>query len=186
MASNLHLFVESAFMVYNTVQFAHIVGPILGGCINAQFGMSKTCVIMGWVGASAILVYILFAVFVYCTVHHENNLSLNLPDEVNVDNVDQPRTGRLDTISMMFDTENSAKDPETARLMTRQSNEDRHAQSFTMRSNMRVGGLRSTQARLSRPGGIRFDENSKRAGSGSNHSGSAHNDSFIVDMKKDQ
>lgn len=147
MASNLHLFVESAFMVYNTVQFAHIVGPILGGYVNAQFGMSKTCVIMGWVGASAILIYILFALFVYCTVHHENNISLNLPDEVNALD-DNQKTGRLDTISMMFEEEKSAKDPETARLMSRQSNEDRHAQSFTMRSNLRAGGLKSSQARL--------------------------------------
>ena len=80
-ASNLHLFVESAFTVYNVVQFAHVIGPILGGLINSEFVMKTTCVFMGWIGFGAIFVYLLFGIFVYCTVHHENALSLNINTE---------------------------------------------------------------------------------------------------------
>lgn len=84
-ASNLHLFVESTFMVYAIVQFAHVVGPIIGGLINTEVGMAQTCQIMGWVGVGVISIYLVVAIWVHCTVYEENTLDLALPDELNDD-----------------------------------------------------------------------------------------------------
>lgn len=80
-ASNLHLFVESTFMVYAIIQFAHIVGPIIGGLINTEVGMAKTCEKMGWVGIGAVILYLVFAIWVHCTLYEENTLELALPDD---------------------------------------------------------------------------------------------------------
>ena len=68
-ASNLHLFVESAFMVLAIIQVAHVLGPIIGGLINTGSGMSLTCIYMGIFGAASLLIYVIFAIYVYCTVH---------------------------------------------------------------------------------------------------------------------
>mmetsp|Transcript_42874 Transcript_42874/g.56697 ORF Transcript_42874/g.56697 Transcript_42874/m.56697 type:complete len:185 (+) Transcript_42874:647-1201(+) len=75
-ASNLHLFVESTFMVYAIVQFAHIIGPIIGGMLNTELGMAKSCQMMGWIGAFAIFLYLGFALWVHCTLYEENTISL--------------------------------------------------------------------------------------------------------------
>ena len=75
-ASNMHLFVESAMMVHAIMQLAHVIGPILGGLINTLVGMTSACVIMGYFGAGALVFYLIFALFVYCTVHQENTLAL--------------------------------------------------------------------------------------------------------------
>ena len=42
-ASNMHLFVESAFLVLSLVQICHVVGPILGGFLNTLEGMNEAC-----------------------------------------------------------------------------------------------------------------------------------------------
>ena len=76
-----YLFVESALMVHTIVQIAHIVGPILGGLINTFVGMPEACSIMGYVGATSLVFYLIFALYVYCTVYHENTLSLHLAEE---------------------------------------------------------------------------------------------------------
>ena len=68
-ASNMHLFVESAMMVHAIVQIAHVIGPILGGLLNTLVGMTSSCVIMGYFGAGTLFFYLIFALFVYCTVH---------------------------------------------------------------------------------------------------------------------
>ena len=81
-ASNLHLFVESAFMVYAIVQFSHIIGPIVGGILNTEVGSAETCRIMGWIGVGAISVYLIFALWVYCTLYEENALSLDGLDDL--------------------------------------------------------------------------------------------------------
>ena len=39
-ASNIHLFVESAFLVIALVRVAHVIGPVTGGLVNTQLGMS--------------------------------------------------------------------------------------------------------------------------------------------------
>ena len=75
-ASNMHLFVESAMMVHAIVQLAHVIGPILGGLINTFVGMKSACVIMGYFGAGSLVFYLVFALYVYCTVHRENSLAL--------------------------------------------------------------------------------------------------------------
>ena len=80
-ASNMHLFVESAMMVHAIVQLAHVIGPILGGLINTFVGMTSACVIMGYFGAASLVFYLFFALYVYCTVHHENSLALQEDDE---------------------------------------------------------------------------------------------------------
>ena len=77
-ASNLHLFVESAFMVHALMQMANVFGPILGGLINTAVGMQEACVKMGLFGIAAIGIYFLLAIFVNCTVYKENDLSLDL------------------------------------------------------------------------------------------------------------
>ena len=75
-ASNMHLFVESALMVHALVQIAHVVGPILGGMINSAVGMSKACTLLGYVGVGALVIYQALALWVFCTIHQENNLAL--------------------------------------------------------------------------------------------------------------
>lgn len=68
-------------MVHSLVQVAAVIGPIMGGAINTMQGMQQTCLIMGIVGAASLIVYLLFAIFVWCTVHHENDLPRNLGQE---------------------------------------------------------------------------------------------------------
>lgn len=76
-ASNLHLFVESTYMVICLIQLVHIGGPILGGALNAKNdSISMTCFNMSQFGLGCLTVYFLLSVFVYCTVHHENELKL--------------------------------------------------------------------------------------------------------------
>ena len=72
-----YLFVESALMVHAIVQIAHVIGPILGGLINSYSGMPEACMVMGYVGATSLVFYLIFALYVYCTVYHENTLSLH-------------------------------------------------------------------------------------------------------------
>ena len=75
-AANSHLFAESVFMVLALVQLMHVIGPIIGGLINAEVGMSTTCLSMAYMGMGCLVLYVVFAIFVYCTVHQENNLNL--------------------------------------------------------------------------------------------------------------
>lgn len=77
-ASNLHLFVESAFVVLTLVQICHVIGPIIGGFINTLEGMSQACVQMGFVGGASLFLYTLGAIWVQCTVHKENSLALDI------------------------------------------------------------------------------------------------------------
>ena len=77
-ASNLHLFVESAFMVHALMQMANVFGPILGGLINTAVGMQGACEKMGIVGIYAMGIYLILALIVSCTVHKENDLSLDV------------------------------------------------------------------------------------------------------------
>ena len=74
-ASKTHLFVESTFMVYSVLQFAHIIGPITGGLINTDYTMARTCTIMGLLGITATTFYFVFAIWVHLTID-DNTLSL--------------------------------------------------------------------------------------------------------------
>ena len=81
---------------------------------------------MGWIGFGAISIYLLFAIFVYCTVHHENDLSLNMSDNLNSE------LGRQKTLTSMMIIENDRKltgnGTDALRLMTG-TNESNHPQS---------------------------------------------------------
>ena len=91
-ASNMHLFVESALMVHAIVQIAHVVGPILGGLINTVVGMPQACMMMGYFGAASLVFFLIFGLFVYCTVHQENTLALR-------DDEDFTPPGRTDNMN---------------------------------------------------------------------------------------
>ena len=76
-----HLFAETIFMVIALVQVMHIIGPITGGFINSSVGMSQTCLSMGYIGTGCLILYLVFAMVVQCTIHEENTLNLNLHDD---------------------------------------------------------------------------------------------------------
>ena len=76
-ASNLHLFVESTYIVICLIQLVHVAGPIIGGLLNTlNESMSMTCFNMSQFGLYCLGVYAVLALLVYCTVHHENDLKL--------------------------------------------------------------------------------------------------------------
>ena len=114
-ASNLHLFVESTFIVHSLVLVAHVVGPVVGGLINAQVGMNETCTMMGIFGSASIVIYSIFALFVYCTVHQENEIALLKEEDLNGDEV-QHRNER--SIRQLLD------DPDEHRLIQEQRSRD--------------------------------------------------------------
>ena len=87
------MFAEAVFKVMGLVQLMHVIGPIMGGLVNSSVGMSKTCLSMGYVGAGSILLYLVFALFVYCTLHTENNISLNLHTNDDEDNINDITIG---------------------------------------------------------------------------------------------
>ena len=72
-------------MVHTLVQVAAVIGPILGGVINSNTGMQRTCFVMSIAGAVSMAFYLVFAIFVWCTVHNENDL---LPQASTLDNTD--------------------------------------------------------------------------------------------------
>lgn len=81
---------------------------------------------MGWIGFGAIFIYLLFAIFVYCTVHHENDLSLSAGDNLNSE------LGRQKSLTSMMIIENdrklTGKGTDALRLLTG-TNESNHPQS---------------------------------------------------------
>ena len=125
---------------------------------------------MGFVGAGSLVIYSIFALYVYCTVHEENTLTLMNEDDLsNRHNSDKKeKVGvNVDTIQRIFQMEDS--DHEGHGLLAKASDV------FTNRTNVLGFGRHK--------GG--FNEESKKASSGSAHgSEGGHNDSFIADMKK--
>ena len=92
-ASKTHLFVESTFLVYGLMQFAHIVGPIIGGLINTDYTMARTCTIMGLFGITACIMYLIASLWVYCTIQEEESLpnmrlSLHDLDDAEIEPID--------------------------------------------------------------------------------------------------
>ena len=77
----------------------HVIGPIMGGLVNSYVGMSQTCLSMGYVGAGSIFLYLVFALFVYCTLHTENIISLNLHTDDNEDNINDITIGQSQSLS---------------------------------------------------------------------------------------
>ena len=81
---------------------------------------------MGWIGFGAISIYLLFAIFVYCTVHHENDLSLSVGENLHSE------LGRCKSLTSMMIIENDRKltgnGTDALRLITG-TNESNHAQS---------------------------------------------------------
>ena len=112
-ASNMHLFVESAFLVHSLILAAHVIGPIMGGAINTMEGMQDTCIDMGIFGSVCLVIYLVFAIFVWCTVHRENHLSLREMD------VEQNTAGDAfnDNVRMINTDGSPTQDPEESRLL---------------------------------------------------------------------
>jgi len=119
-ASNLHLFVESIFMVYSVMQLAHIIGPIVGGLINTELGMVQTCQVMGQIGAIAVFLYLVLGLWVHCTLHEENTLSL---EDIEIDELDP---------EVRFAT---AQSPHALRSSMRLSTHNAGASAFTISQN---------------------------------------------------
>lgn len=60
------------------------MGPIIGGIINTELGMAKTCNVMGQIGVGTVFLYLVFSFWVWCTVHEENDLrdlNISMRDE---------------------------------------------------------------------------------------------------------
>lgn len=115
-AANSHLFAESVFMVLALVQLMHVIGPIIGGLINAEVGMSTTCLSMAYMGMGCLVLYVVFAIFVYCTVHQENNLNLGQAD---LDLDDEIYDKDIDPVQHIFDMANrAASDAEESGLLS--------------------------------------------------------------------
>lgn len=87
-ASALHLFVESVFMVYTVMQLAHIIGPIIGGLLNTDLGMTESCLVMGSIGAGTVVLYVILGLWVHCTLYEENTLELTM----NLDDINEHHT----------------------------------------------------------------------------------------------
>ena len=115
-ASNMHLFVESAFLVHSLVLAAHVIGPIVGGLINSFEGMPTTCMDMGIFGCVCLGLYAIGAIFVWCTVHRENQLSLREMD------IDQNVAGEVfnDNVRMISNSTNGdqQQDQDESRLLS--------------------------------------------------------------------
>ena len=103
-------------MVLALVQLMHVIGPIVGGLINAEVGMSTTCMSMAYMGMGCLVLYVVFAIFVYCTVHQENNLNLGQAD---LDLDDEIYDKDIDPVQHIFDMANrAASDAEESGLLS--------------------------------------------------------------------
>ena len=81
-----------------------MLGPIIGGLLNTEMGMVQTCTMMGYFGATALLLYLVFAICVYFTVHQENTIALsqdsnNSQQHLNTDNPED----RCQTVDNILD-----------------------------------------------------------------------------------
>ena len=95
----------------------HVIGPITGGLFYTINGsMSKTCFCMFHVGAYSLGAYFISALFVFCTVNHENDLKLD-EDLSGTHKEDHSMVAHQETIRKMFSISMNEDDPDRQSLL---------------------------------------------------------------------
>lgn len=81
LASGYQLYIETATIVQGIIQFAFVIGPIIGGYLSDKYEAKNACTILAVVGMNFVVLYAIFALIVHCLSKGEQKeVDLNVED----------------------------------------------------------------------------------------------------------